>query len=892
MFKMDFPISTIKHIRVRGNYTNKRTILSSMEKHLAGKRQDAQDSLVPMIELFDTKKKLINSCLVREMDIPFFCQPDMNKAISYLDLFFQTQKKIPSAMEKLDSMVKDYFHQREAYFKNIPAQGNEYIVPSTCSSEYSAELVSNKGATLLELSSRGYPIPDFTVLTSNFYKAKPNQRLKHIEEAIRYLERLTSLEIGSTKRPMIFAFRCAMPCYMPGVMPTFLNVGVTEATIPALINYYGEEAAYKIALNNFKNILFVIDKQGCKELLAYSFKNGGSAISAVTQMLERIKRFDPSLVEDPYRQTSFFVNEAFRYYENNKDLILAVSKGEEHFPSLILQKMICTVRNVNSQAGVLYSRHPRTGVGRQIESARNIFGEEIMAGSVEAKQTNFHKRDEIKDDFPAVYHFVPALGRLESHFQSPVTIEYVTDITDKHEFFALIQLNPSEMTGRSAIISVMDLFKMKIIKPHHVSKLIRPYHIKQIESDAINPESFKDLTVFSRGASVLPRTAVLAQMFFSPEEALKQKKAGKKACLLKKSFEPSDTFVMGEVDAIVSLTSAAIHVVTICQSYGLPALLNLEKNGVQLVDGKILVNSAGQEIREGDWITISSRNRCIYKGRAKFRPARLIRYMNGEKVELEEDEVEAFAQMALAYREYNTLVKNLKLDQILSLTELIRLVILEFRGETERAKSLVNNWFDRNMDLYVDGVFMSDMGDHLKQHTAFNLLTLDRKIKLFKIALKKCIRERKTGYSAGAFMLGRFICLSLPVKFWKSFNFEELAVLINEWLLFEKYMRILHDLGERKIRYAKKKILQEGLSALHLDPQKVKILMPLKLSKIPLDSVKKALPGWCDSQTKTVLELLNQPYSTFFDYSRPWSKQELKKLCEEENLPLPHPDSV
>ncbi len=100
---------------------------------------------------------------------------------------------------------------------------------------------------------------------------------------------------------------------------------------------------------------------------------------------------------------------------------------------------------------------------------------------------------------------------------------------------------------------------------------------------------------------------------------------------------------MREVDAIISLTSAAIHVVTICQSLGIPALLNLEKNGVSLQPGGGLVNSSGREIKEGDWITISSRRRTIYEGKAKFKPARLLRYMKGEPVELDEEEKKAFA---------------------------------------------------------------------------------------------------------------------------------------------------------------------------------------------------------------------------------------------------------
>jgi hypothetical protein len=124
----------------------------------------------------------------------------------------------------------------------------------------------------------------------------------------------------------------------------------------------------------------------------------------------------------------------------------------------LLQRMICTMRSENSRVGVMDSRHPRTGVGMQIESAKDIFGEAIMAGSVETEKTNFRDIEEIKKDFPAVYRFLPALSHLEALFQSPVTLEFATDMTPRQELFSLLQLNPSEMTGRSAFISVMDLF--------------------------------------------------------------------------------------------------------------------------------------------------------------------------------------------------------------------------------------------------------------------------------------------------------------------------------------------------------------------------------------------------------------------------------------------------
>ncbi len=378
------------------------------------------------------------------------------------------------------------------------------------------------------------------------------------------------------------------------------------------------------------------------------------------------------------------------------------------------------------------------------------------------------------------------------------------------------------MTGRGAFIAVMDLYKRGIIPERRVPELIKPYQIKQIESDTIDPESFKELVHFSSGVSLLPRTAVTAQVFFTPAAALAQKKTGRKVCLCKKAFEPSDTVVLREMDAILSMTSAAIHVVTICQSYGLPGLINLGKKGITWSAGRKLVNPAG-----------------------------------------------------------------LNLEQISSLREILRLAILEFRGETEKAKELVNKWFDGHRSLYVKEVLRSEMGDHLKQHTVFNLLTLDRKIRFFKDALRKCVQTKRFGYSAGTFMLGRFICLRQPVRFWTSFSPSEIALLVNEWILFEKYMHLLNEIGDGKIARAKKKILEGGMKTILINTESVKTLITLKLSGVSLKKIKQEIPGWCDAQTSEAVELLQQPYSAFYPEDAPWALQEFSATCAAEQVPIP-----
>jgi hypothetical protein len=337
-------------------------------------------------------------------------------------------------------------------------------------------------------------------------------------------------------------------------------------------------------------------------------------------------------------------------------------------------------------------------------------------------------------------------------------------------------------------------------------------------------------------------------------------------------------------------------VVTICQNLGVPALLNLEKSGARLqagvdeLDGDSL-HCDGRELREGDWITISSRKCAVYQGAARFQQGRLLRYMRGEALDLDEEERKSFAAIAYAFRYYQQLSRGIEFDRSSTLGEVIRLVNFELRGEPEEARQIVNAWFDNHEALYLDEVFKSDIGDHLGQSNVFEMLSPERKIRFFQSALARCARERISGYEAGAFMLGRFLSLRYPVSFWQALSAREIGLLVNEWVLFEKYMQLLHNVGERKVLLARKQILMNGLENISVNAAKLQwCLMTLKLSGAPLEEAKNSLPAWSDPQSAHVLELLRQPYKVFFDFKAPWSIRQLEKICEEENVSLPQPE--
>ncbi|MBI4679154.1 MAG: hypothetical protein HY748_16385 [Elusimicrobia bacterium] len=882
----------VRKFMARGTFLSLRALIHDIGSRQPGSKEgrSALQGFVAPAVVFEPENGPAEEISIRSVDLPFLYQENSRMAREYLATILRARAGGEAARKGLDEIgaqrYKVYLERR----RKVQAAESPYLVSSISEAEHHIDGVSHKGSILLKLCRLGYPVPDFVILTTQAYTEGEEVFQRELARALEALENLTGRRLDGDYDPLVFAMRFAMPNYYPGVMPTYLNVGITQGALPGLREFLGAEAASRMYLNNMRNLLMFADREGYAALKG-RFKpqhEPSDLAEMVGRVSELLQKADPRLLDDPLYQAGFIAGQGLRYFEENQDLLLTLSRGKKQYPAIIMQKMVCSVRHPEACAGMLFSRHSRTGSGQELLTARNIFGEEIMTGKTPTEQTSFKDRAEIRRSFPAVYHFAPHLTELEREFESAVAIEFAVEATERHQVFALLQLNAAGLTGRAAFISAADMHQAGIISKKRVTGVIAPCHIKQIESDTIDSSSIAGLEHFCAGVPVLARAAVSAKIYFSAEAALKAKRRGEKVCFCKSGFEPTDTVVMQEMEGILSITSAAIHVVTICQSFGTPSLLNLDRSGVRLTP-EGLVNPAGSVIKEGEWVTISSRRMSLFKGMARFKPARLLRYMKGEAVEFEPGEEEAFKAMAYAYRYYQQLVRNMRVDQIGTLGEVIRLVNLDLRGEVHEATSLVNGWFDSHQPQYVVDVLRSEMGDHLDQHRVFDLLSLDRRIAFFRMALAKCAKDRLSGYTAGAFMLGRFLSLPQPVAFWKAFRPSEVGQMINEWLLFDKYMEIIFDVGERQVNRARKKILTEGLGEIALEPRMMRALMPLKLGRPDFGAVLAAIPEWADPQAAMVISALQQPYGAFYDFSQPWSAAELGKLCASEGLPTPGP---
>lgn len=791
----------------------------------------------------------------------------------------------PQEKKTLENIRRTFREECIKFVNENPLyDSNELITTLTTSGDFTDEAISYKGHMLLDLTRNCYPVPDFVILTAKSFN-NPEGLPELLEKAIKDLEIMTNCRLGDVRNPLVFAIRCAMPQYIPGLMPTLLNIGVTRESYNALKASFAPAMANRVYLSTLHTLceMLNLDHQYSTTDIKLSVEDQQERIAELERKIVAAK--EERLITDAHYQALRLTQFVRQFYLNNPDLILTFMQGKQAYPSLILQRMVWTIGNNDSYPGVLYSRHSRTGEGKQIESYRNIFGEEIMTGDVTTEDRAYTNRNEIRQHFPAVYHFDPLLKKLESRYKTPVTIEFAVE-SRPHQLslFSVLQLNASEMTGRAALISAIDMVNEGLIDDHFVLDLIKPYHLRQIVSASIDDGTISQLDFFGHGLSVLPRTAISARLCFSVAKAHEYKSKGEHVCLCQSHFVPQDTITLNELDAILSMMPAAIHVVTACRGYGIPAFMDLQSYGIR-IDGNSIVNADGLTITEGEMLTISSKRQSIYKGQAAFKPARFTKYIEGNDVDLTDEERMFFNRMKEAYQKYQQIVTSSEVSYISDISKLARLIRCNLQNQPKKAAVIVNSWFEQHPEEYVEGVLQSRMGDHNDQGRLFDLLTVGNKVDLFRQLFCRCRANNLSGLSAGSFMIGRFVARPLPRKMWNSLSDAVVAFLMNEYVLYEKYQQVLQEVGEIKLARAHSRIETEGIDNMVVKNFDMNNFVPLLYSQHDWNQVAHELEHMeHQDNTHLFIEMLSRPVEEIFDLSTPWKAtiiQDILKKSEE-----------
>ena len=125
-------------------------------------------------------------------------------------------------------------------------------------------------------------------------------------------------------------------------------------------------------------------------------------------------------------------------------------------------------------------------------------------------------------------------------------------------------------------------------------------------------------------------------------------------------------------------------------------------------------------------------------------------------------------------------------------------------------------------------------------------------------------------------MLGRFVSKPIPTSVWNRLSDRVVAFLVNEYVLYEKYTRVLEEVGEIRLARAHSRIESEGMDSMVVESFDMLNLVPLICSTHDWLNVSRELESMeHQDNTHLLVDKLSRPIGEIFDLSNPYTARML-----------------
>ena len=302
-----------------------------------------------------------------------------------------------------------------------------------------------KAFDLARMVRIGLPMPPAFVLGTHLCRRwyrEPESSKKGLfgllEEQMRWLQSVTELCLGDTRKPLLVSVRSGAPVSMPGMMDTLLNIGLCDATVHGMMRITGNPRlvwdSYCRLIRSFAEVVFSASPQ--------------PFTAALDAMLvrERVDRFQEldylSLAELSQTYLQIFIDLTGQPFPQNplNQLELAVHavfaswnspRAAEYrrlhgipndlFTAAIIQRMVFGNAGGASGSGVGFTRDPDSGEKRlYFDFLFNSQGEDVVSGraTVSDSESIFTALPEIRQELYVI------CAALEKEFQDAQEFEF------------------------------------------------------------------------------------------------------------------------------------------------------------------------------------------------------------------------------------------------------------------------------------------------------------------------------------------------------------------------------------------------------------------------------------------------------------------------------------
>jgi pyruvate,orthophosphate dikinase len=299
--------------------------------------------------------------------------------------------------------------------------------------------LGNKGYFLKRLHSFGHPMPPGFVITTELFRCRhailsyrpaKEDFLRRLALEVQRLEKRSDRGFGDSQRPLLLSVRSGSPISMPGMMDTFLNIGVNDQITEKL----SQEPRFEwAAWDNYRRFLqcwgmsFGIPRNRFDDLMSEAKKAHSATykrelrpkqmrevVGAYKELLDRSSVEVPS---EPWKQLETAIYRVLDSWDSETAVLYrqAMKIADEWGTAVVVQQMVFGNLDTQSGTGVVFTRNPK-----KADSAVSLFGdyticaqgEDVVSGLVathpisldQVLSENLKAAQSLEERFPRIYH--------------------------------------------------------------------------------------------------------------------------------------------------------------------------------------------------------------------------------------------------------------------------------------------------------------------------------------------------------------------------------------------------------------------------------------------------------------------------------------------------------
>lgn len=483
-----------------------------------------------------------------------------------------------------------------------------------------------KGLGLKQMASYGHRVPEGFIISTQLFSVLPamthrplfNDTLERIRTAIARLEKQTGLRLGDPNRLLTLSIRSGAAISMPGLMSTFIDVGLNDELAEALARKPGFEWAAWDSYRRFLQSWAMssgIERDFFDEIMAefkarYGIERKLDFLPEHMRELAltykaRAQEMGVRFVDDPFRQVVTCIRKVLMSWDSPEAKLYRQYLGiaAEWGTAVVVQRMVFGNLNRESGSGVTFTRNPLEPHSSQVRLFGDFTvrsqGEDLVGGLVfpwpisEAQRlgspTYKGIEHSLEKDYPEVYQAL---------------LEVARDLVMNREH------DPQEIEFTFESASGEDLYILQKRPMVYEQQWDAPFF------DLTGPEAGQPIAVGMgvAGGAYVGRVAIN----MSQIDRLLAEAPEDNIVLLRPDTVPDDIAMITRVQGLLTARGGATsHAAVTAKRLGKTAVVDCRALEVLEQQGKARL--AGVELNAGDWLSIDGRTGNIFLGRVPLR---------------------------------------------------------------------------------------------------------------------------------------------------------------------------------------------------------------------------------------------------------------------------------